>query len=685
MQLMSLPTTVNTTVNDLLTQLTMRLKGVNDVHHVCVSTCEVLAEGFGVSAVVLLRAQNEPYYFNAWLSRPYSTTVQMHLRQDEEIIDYLTARPLFTINAQDVPFLSADEHDLIGAPLDSAATDMALIGAVCILDDNVQTAESLLPIIATHIIPYIERAHLYQVITQQRILFEVVNDITVSLTSTLSLRDIYDRVTNPIRRILNVQSVSIGLVDRERKELVFVPELLDQAHSLRVALGEGIAGWVVENEETVMTNDPYADERFLRDVDDQTGFETRSMLAVPLKHNGRVIGVLEGLNKLSGNFSLFDRQLVESISGPLAIALENANLHADVLAEKRRVETIFSSMSEGLLTFDAAGTITGVNDALLSMLQLTDVPAAAYTVFDLVQTEDENSIRHFVQAVFDTPEETEPPQMTCNLRTHYAEEFTPALVSGASIRNHKGILLEAVLVFSDLRQVREVERMRDDFFSNIVHELRTPLATILMYARLLRKDVGQGATETNTRYIDTIAMESDRLQTMVRSMLALARLEAQEIQRSDRLIDVKRIFADIVPALTQRALEKGITIDATIDHTLPPVCGDRDVLYSAVKNLLDNAVKFTPAGKVTVTARGEKEHIVIDIADTGIGIPEEAMPSLFKRFFRASTAVEQGIAGTGLGLYMVKEGVERHRGTITVNSVVGQGTSFHITLPAHTA
>jgi two-component system phosphate regulon sensor histidine kinase PhoR len=257
----------------------------------------------------------------------------------------------------------------------------------------------------------------------------------------------------------------------------------------------------------------------------------------------------------------------------------------------------------------------------------------------------------------------------------------PVLISGTTIDDPEGHVSEAIFVFSDLRQIREVERMRDDFFANIIHELRTPLATILMYARLLREGKALEDEAKADRFLGVIERESDRLQRMVRQMLQLAKLEAREIQRSSELIDLRNLFEEIIPPLADRATEKGLTFSHRIQTDLPPVVGNGETLYMIFKNLVENAIKFTLSGTVRVDARQENGSVRVEVSDEGIGIPAQAMPNLFKRFYRTQTAVERGIAGTGLGLYMVKEGIEKHNGTIETHSAEGKGTIFTVRLP----
>jgi two-component system phosphate regulon sensor histidine kinase PhoR len=283
----------------------------------------------------------------------------------------------------------------------------------------------------------------------------------------------------------------------------------------------------------------------------------------------------------------------------------------------------------------------------------------------------------FMQQVL--AEGDEYPQLATNLYQSDGQTV-PVLVSGAPIYRDDGAISEVIFVFSDLRQIREVERMRDDFFHGIIHELRTPLATILMYARLLREGKAQ-QKEKADRFLGVIERESDRLQKMVRQMLELAKMEAREFQRGAEPIRLNPLFEEILPPLADRATEKGLTFRQKIQPDLPPVLGSQDAYHLIIKNLVDNAIKFTLSGTVRVDAWNENGSVLVKVQDEGIGIPEQAMPNLFGRFFRAQTAVERGIAGTGLGLYMVKETVENYNGTITVNSKEGKGTTFTVRLP----
>ena len=203
-----------------------------------------------------------------------------------------------------------------------------------------------------------------------------------------------------------------------------------------------------------------------------------------------------------------------------------------------------------------------------------------------------------------------------------------------------------------------------------------------MYTRLLRSKRAQEDAARRERFLSVIELESDHLQSMVRQMLAAARMEAREIQRSATHVDLSQLLDEIMGPHAEQAQAKGLHFQTRIPPDLPPLLGDREILYSVFKNLLENAIKFTLKGEVSLEARQEEQTVRVEVRDQGIGIPQAALPNLFKRFYRTQTAVEKGIAGTGLGLYMVKEGVEKHGGTLEVISAEGVGTTFVVRLPS---
>jgi signal transduction histidine kinase len=675
-------------------RLTSELAGVFDAHGVCAAAADEIARFTGATCVVAIRDLLNSYY-DVWVSDPDGHTKQS--RWEGERGDSV-ARLVASGQVVWQEKLKLDASELIHSELWLLARECLLFapisepgnhnqvtppGAICLIDPQPDCPlnEATIQSLAAFITVVLDRAFLRRRSDQQTIEFGIVSDISYSTSSTLHLDEIFKQVADAVRRTLNAESISVGLTDPVSGEIVFVDTLMGPLfHNMppvRLKPGQGIGGWVAEHGAPLIVNHAYADQRFFTKVDRDSGFHTDSILCVPLQVESRVIGILEAINKQNGQFNEDDLRLLQAISSPLAVAIENARLHTDVLSEKRRIETIFASMSEGMLTVNKDGLVTAANESLFTLLrreadQLTGRPAN-----EIIKTTP-GRFRDFLHNVLAVDQES--PPLACELEQGN-DESVPVLISGTPIVDEEGNVLEAIFVFSDLRQIREVERMRDDFFNNIIHELRTPLATILMYARLLREGKARDDGAKADRFLGVIERESDRLQRMVRQMLQLVKLEAREIQRSSEIVNLKNVFEQILPPLADQATEKGLAFSQRIPTSLPDIIGSEETLYIVFKNLVENAIKFTFTGTVRVEATVKSGMIAVQISDEGIGIPEHARPNLFKRFYRTQTAVERGIAGTGLGLYMVKEGVEKHNGTIEVKSVEAKGTTFTVRLP----
>ena len=234
----------------------------------------------------------------------------------------------------------------------------------------------------------------------------------------------------------------------------------------------------------------------------------------------------------------------------------------------------------------------------------------------------------------------------------------------------------------DVTQERELDRLKDEFVATVSHELRTPLTSMMGFIEMLREGEAGELSEQQERFLAIVARSSERLQRLVGDLLFVARLDAGglKLELADG-VPLEEVVAEAVESASAEARSHEVELRLEPNGSVP-VRGDRERLGQLVSNLLSNAVKFTPAGG-NVTARVFKEagHGVIEVEDTGIGIPKAEQERLFQRFFRASTATDQAIPGTGLGLAITKAITEAHEGTITVRSDTGLGTTFRIELP----
>jgi PAS domain S-box-containing protein len=231
------------------------------------------------------------------------------------------------------------------------------------------------------------------------------------------------------------------------------------------------------------------------------------------------------------------------------------------------------------------------------------------------------------------------------------------------------------------RAEQEADRVKEEFFSLISHELRTPLAAIKGYLEFLLEGDGGELNEDGHRFLEVIGRKTGQLERIVGDLLFAARLESGNFMLDRTVVDLQGILEDCLEAAKPTVEQKQLALDVK-SEPVGECVGDRDRLAQLFDNLISNAVKYTPAGgQIGVRLSRENGHVLVEVEDTGIGIPVRDQEHLFKRFFRASTAVKQRIPGVGLGLTIVKAIVDDHGGHVSVESKEGAGTKFSVELP----
>jgi signal transduction histidine kinase len=223
--------------------------------------------------------------------------------------------------------------------------------------------------------------------------------------------------------------------------------------------------------------------------------------------------------------------------------------------------------------------------------------------------------------------------------------------------------------------------MKSRFVSNVSHELRTPLAVIKLYATLARK----GRPEKQLHYLQTIEQETQRLETMVENILDLSRMDRHTLRISPEWLAAEEIISQVIQVYEETAQKRGIELRNHVQGKLPSLWADKNHLIQMLTNLVDNAIKYTPrGGEIWVAARetGSDSRRMLEIAvgDTGAGIPEDEQEKVFERFYRGSNNTP-GSTGTGLGLAIVQELMVQHRGKVTLQSRMGEGSVFALQFP----
>jgi signal transduction histidine kinase len=232
-----------------------------------------------------------------------------------------------------------------------------------------------------------------------------------------------------------------------------------------------------------------------------------------------------------------------------------------------------------------------------------------------------------------------------------------------------------------LEEVKKLSQRKNDFVSNVSHELRTPLTSIKGYASILLSGKLGVLPEEVGKRLAKINKHSDELVSFVNDLLDLSRIESGKVDLKLAPLNLKSVVDEVADLLAVQFKEKQIEFSSESPADLPEVMADYSQIKRTFINLINNSVKYTPQGKIKVNLTSMNKEVQVDVQDTGCGMPESAMDKLFTEFYRVDSVMNQEIKGTGLGLAMVKNIVNAHKGKIWVKSKVGSGTTFSFTLP----
>jgi len=339
---------------------------------------------------------------------------------------------------------------------------------------------------------------------------------------------------------------------------------------------------------------------------------------------------------------------------------------------KSRLEAVLANMTSGVLFINKKGRMDLVNLAAEQFLCITGKGSIGLP-HDAVIKHPELSAT--ISKALESEQLVEQEiKISCLQETSLDVIISP-------IRNEAGEFTGVVAVLHDITEMRRLERMRKEFVANVSHELKTPVTSIKGFTETLL-DGAMDDRETCREFVEIIDSEADRLQRLIGDLLELSRIEAKKVALKCVPADVSSVIRNTVSNFQGQIEKAGLKLDFTLPEKPVMAEIDRDIVQQVLVNLVDNAIKYTPAGGQIEIEVMEKEHdIVIVVRDTGMGIPPEDINRVFERFYRVDKARSREKGGTGLGLSIVKHLVDIHGGTVGVNSAPGQGSEFFFTLP----
>jgi len=341
--------------------------------------------------------------------------------------------------------------------------------------------------------------------------------------------------------------------------------------------------------------------------------------------------------------------------------------------ESKRLHSILSYMTDGVLATNRRGKITMINDMAKKQLGVQKEEVLNKSILELLKIEDEYELRDLI---------TQIPELMIDSQDDNGE-YLSLRVRFALVRRESGFISGLVAVLHDTTEQEKEERERRLFVSNVSHELRTPLTSVKSYLEAL--DEGALSEPVAPDFIKVSLDETNRMMRMVTDLLHLSRIDNATSHLDVELINFTAFITFILNRFDQiRGQDEEKKYELVRDYPITSVWIeiDTDKMTQVIDNILNNAIKYSPdGGKITVTMKTTDDQMILSISDQGLGIPKQDLPLIFDRFYRVDRARSRAQGGTGLGLAIAKEIIKQHKGFIWAKSEYGKGSTFTIVLP----
>lgn len=383
-------------------------------------------------------------------------------------------------------------------------------------------------------------------------------------------------------------------------------------------------------------------------------------------------GDYSGRVKVYGNDEL--GELATAVND-LSVRVENAQ--ASTEAERRRLDSVLTHMSDGVLATDRRGLITIINDKACALLGVAEHDVIGKSILDVLGIRGQYAFRDLLE---------KQDEIKINLSDDDHEQILKAFFS--LIQRQTGYTAGLVCVLHDVTEQQRVDRERRQFVSNVSHELRTPLTSVRSYIEALNEGAWKDP-EVAPEFLRVTQDETDRMIRMINDLLNLSRMDSGTVKLELELVNINELFSyildrfDMMLAKNREEGKPQLTIKRDFTATSLWAEVDQDKFTQVIDNIMTNAVKYSPdGGTITCRLQQEGNNVVLSVADQGLGIPKKDIDHIFDRFFRVDKARSRAQGGTGLGLAISKEVIELLHGKIWVTSTEGKGSTFFISLPS---
>lgn len=536
---------------------------------------------------------------------------------------------------------------------------------------------------------------------------ETLLRILTEVSSSLDLDRALNRTLSLLNDALGAEQGTIMLLHADDNLLHYragYGYLSDQggetSRGFTLRVGEGLAGWVVQNREAVLVEDLHADPRWLRTKN--AGQDHRSAMVTPMLVGEDVIGVLMVFHRTANFFSAEMLNLVKAIAGQVAVAINNAHLYELIRDQAERLgvmlrkeqedasrsQAILEAVADGVLVTGANNRIEFVNHSIERILgiQAEKIVGQPLDVFGGLFGRAAGDWMETIRAWSENPSSFQTGDS-------YAEQLE--LENGRIALVHlapvilQNDFLGTVSIFRDITHEVEVDRLKSEFVATVSHELRTPMTAIKGYVDILMMGAAGAITENQQHFLNIVKNNIERLNILVSDLLDISRIESGRVVLSPQPLDLRMVAEDVIADILRRSREdsKPMALSLDASKSLPKVRGDAERVRQIIGNLVENAYRYTPENgtiRVNIHALNGSE-VQVDVIDNGVGIAPEDQPRVFERFYRGEHPLVLATPGTGLGLSIVRQLVEMHNGRIWMTSkgIPGEGSTFSFTLPVY--
>jgi PAS domain S-box-containing protein len=349
-----------------------------------------------------------------------------------------------------------------------------------------------------------------------------------------------------------------------------------------------------------------------------------------------------------------------------------------LIAEKKKSETIVENIADPVIVTDKNGVLVLMNQAAAAVFDVRGTDWQGKFVREVVGNQSWAEMLELGGTRRIEQEHRDP--LFAFTRNDLKLYFRPRQ---AHIVDEHGYIQGVVTLLQDVTRFKNLDRMKSEFIATVSHELRTPLTSLSMGIDILSQEVIGSVNQRQKDLLIAAKDDSERLRKLVKELLDLSKLESGKYEMKKEFVDFRRLVTDAVRPLSLPFEEKHIRLELTIPEHLPAFSADSHQLAWVITNLLSNALRYTDTGgKVQLTAREEKQGLFVTVADTGHGISQENLETVFDKFVQVKSSTETTPGSVGLGLAIAREVVEAHGGRIWVESQVGIGSTFFFTIPA---